>query len=269
MESLACRIVHRSCKRQTRRVTSAIAVLGALYYCLEPSQINERTSDALNGFVPTHCRSTNGDTRTGQRGVHTHQPYTLVARAAGANQVSHNDRQVALKTLADSALMRETPTEDVYDAIRTLELAKDREGVSGFEESLTGDWRLVYTTGTKKTEDEVGRINYVPIVAVQRFDMEKKFIRNGVYLGPISIEFEGTLRWIEDRRRMEFDFDEIKICGLSLPLPDVARSLVGMRSSTPYKRQPAFDFVVADGTIVAARGAGGGVALWVKTSLID
>ena len=29
---------------------------------------------------------------------------------------------------------------------------------------------------------EVGRINYVPITAVQRFDMEKKFIRNGVPL---------------------------------------------------------------------------------------
>ena len=28
--------------------------------------------------------------------------------------------------------------------------------------------------------EEVGRINYVPITAVQRFDMEKKFIRNGV-----------------------------------------------------------------------------------------
>ena len=27
--------------------------------------------------------------------------------------------------------------------------------------------------------EEVGRINYVPITAVQRFDMEKKFIRNG------------------------------------------------------------------------------------------
>ena len=32
--------------------------------------------------------------------------------------------------------------------------------------------------------------------------------RNGVYLGPVSLEFEGTLRWIEERRRMEFDFEE-------------------------------------------------------------
>ena len=93
---------------------------------------------------------------------------------------------------------------------------------------------------------DIGRINYVPITAVQRFDMEKKFIRNGVtltavlilkvsgavgfvggliakdfsernwtqlavaevYLGPISFEFEGSLRWIEERRRLEFDFEE-------------------------------------------------------------
>ena len=30
-----------------------------------------------------------------------------------------------------------------------------------------------------KSPQEVGRINYVPITAVQRFDMEKNFIRNG------------------------------------------------------------------------------------------
>ena len=56
---------------------------------------------------------------------------------------------------------------------------RNRTGDSGFTKYLTGDWRLVYTTGTRKTEDEIGRINYVPITAVQRFDMEKKFIRNG------------------------------------------------------------------------------------------
>lgn len=58
--------------------------------------------------------------------------------------------------------------------------SRNRTGDSGFTKYLTGDWRLVYTTGTRKTEDEIGRINYVPITAVQRFDMEKKFIRNGV-----------------------------------------------------------------------------------------
>ena len=35
--------------------------------------------------------------------------------------------------------------------------------------------------------EEVGRINYVPITAVQRFDMEKKFIRNGVLWQKVNV----------------------------------------------------------------------------------
>lgn len=174
-----------------------------------------------------------------------------------------------MDTLAASALTKETPPEEVFRAIQILERARDASSDSGFSKFLTGDWRLVYTTGTKKTEDEIGRINYVPITAVQRFDMSERFIRNGVYLGPISLEFEGTLCWIEERRRLEFDFEELKVCGLSLGLPDFVRSAIGMRSSTPYKKQPAFNFVAADDRIAAARGAGGGVALWLRNELVQ
>lgn len=187
-----------------------------------------------------------------------------VAQAAGSRE---QDKQVALDTLVASALTRDTPPEEVFQAIRTLEKAKDSSGDSGFSSFLTGDWRLIYTTGTKKTEDEIGRVNYVPIIAVQRFDMEKKYIRNGVYLGPISLEFEGVFTWIEDRRRLEFDFEDLKVCGISLPLPDFIRSAAGMKSSTPYKTQPAFNFVAVDERIAAARGAGGGVALWLRNEL--
>ena len=201
--------------------------------------------------------------------VVTTAPRTRMAlRAEEEDMIQSDTKEAALKSLADSALTRETAPEEVFDAIRVLEKAKNRTGDSGFSKYLTGDWRLIYTTGTRKTEDEVGRINYVPITAVQRFDMEKKFIRNGVYLGPISLEFEGSFRWIEERRRLEFDFEELKICGFSLSLPDGLRSMAGMKSSTPYKRQPAFDFVAIDDQIAAARGAGGGVALWARNELV-
>mmetsp|Transcript_48543 Transcript_48543/g.140657 ORF Transcript_48543/g.140657 Transcript_48543/m.140657 type:complete len:293 (+) Transcript_48543:62-940(+) len=192
-----------------------------------------------------------------------------VAAEARGGEVGAAERQRALDTLAESALTRSAPPEEVFEAIRLLEKAKDVAGDSGFASFLTGDWRLIYTTGTKKTEDEIGRVNYVPITAVQRFNMQEKFIRNGVYLGPISLEFEGSLRWIEDRRRLEFDFEDLKICGVSLPLPDFVRSAAGMKSSAPYKKQPAFNFVAVDERIAAARGAGGGVALWLRNELAE
>lgn len=36
-----------------------------------------------------------------------------------------------------------------------------------------------------------------------------------VYLGPISLEFEGSFRWLEERRRLEFDFEEPLASGRS------------------------------------------------------
>jgi len=194
----------------------------------------------------------------------------LIAVASSAQEVGLGQRKAALDTLAASALTRATPPEEVFEAIRVLEKQAAAGGeASGFEGLLTGDWRLIYTTGTKKTEDDIGRVNYVPITAVQRFDMGTKFIRNGVYFGPISLEFEGALRWLEDRRRLEFDFEDLKVCGMSVPLPDWMRSAAGMKSSAPYKKQPAFNFVAVDGRIAAARGAGGGVALWLRNELVQ
>lgn len=178
------------------------------------------------------------------------------------------DTASALDALAKSALTREVAPENVFEAIRVLENSRDALAKLGFEAQLSGDWRLIYTTGTKKTEDEIGRVNYVPITAIQRFDMERKFIRNGVYLGPLSLEFEGTLRWIAERRRLEFDFEDLKVCGFSVPLSDGLRSAMGMKSSQPYKKQPAFEFVAVDSKVAAARGAGGGVALWLRNEFV-
>lgn len=192
----------------------------------------------------------------------------IVTRAAPGDQ-SAGDISSALDTLATSALKKDVPPEHVFESIRLLEKAKDAAGDSGFEGKLTGEWRLIYTTGTKKTEDEIGRVNYVPIVAVQRFDMGERFIRNGVYFGPLSLEFEGSLRWMDEQRRLEFDFEDLKVCGMSVPLPDWLRGAAGMKSSTPYKKQPAFNFVAVDGRIAAARGAGGGVALWLRNELVE
>lgn len=196
-----------------------------------------------------------------------HRQARIAAAAGGRSGDLQDAEAAALETLAASALTRDSPPQEVFDAIRTLEQAKDRSGKSGFEPLLTGDWRLIYTTGTKKTENEIGRVNYVPITAVQRFDMENRFIRNGIYIGPVSLEFEGTLRWLDEKRRLEFDFEDLKLCGYSLPLPGWLRGKAGMKSETPYNKQPAFNFVVVDSRVAAARGAGGGIALWLRNEL--
>lgn len=253
-------------ERALRRCLLAAAMAHCSYWMLRPSSqaLHGRQQSAFS--APDSAHALPAPLPRQPRTAGSRWPWgapapltALVARPAALAGPA-----TALDTLAESALSRETPPEDVFEAIRVLE--KARGAVD--EAQLTGDWRLIYTTGTKTTEDQIGRVNYVPITAVQRFDMSKKYIRNGIYLGPLTLEFEGSLRWMDERRRLEFDFEDLKICGISLPLPDSLRGVMGMKSSQPYKKQPAFNFVAVDGKVAAARGAGGGVALWMRNELV-
>eukprot|EP00913_Durusdinium_trenchii_P003644 g3372.t1 len=106
-------------------------------------------------------------------------------------------------------------------------MPQDTEPADNKQEALKSLAESAMTRETEPEED-IGRINYVPITAVQRFDMEKKFIRNGVYLGPISIEFEGSLRWLEDQRRLEFDFEEPCATGFHCPFGQAVKPPPGI-----------------------------------------
>merc|ERR1719440_2545301 len=87
--------------------------------------------------------------------------------------------------------------------------------------SLDGAWRLVFTTGTMETQQKFGRkINYFPLRATQTFDTSSMAITNGNFLGDIALlKFFGDFEWLEERRRLEFDFDAIAILGLKFNLP--------------------------------------------------
>lgn len=45
-------------------------------------------------------------------------------------------------------------------------------------------------------------------------------ITNGIFLGDIALlKFFGEFEWLEERRRLEFDFDAIAVLGLKFNLP--------------------------------------------------
>ena len=90
-------------------------------------------------------------------------------------------------------------------------------------DALDGAWRLVFTTGTVDTQSKIGRkINYFPLRATQSFDTKASpmAITNGIFLGDFALlKFFGTFDWLEDRRRLEFDFDAIAVLGFKIDLP--------------------------------------------------
>lgn len=84
-------------------------------------------------------------------------------RMCAADQVSADSA-----LLREAALARTAEPEAVYTAIRRLEKARAMDGEK-IGEALNGDWRLIFTSGEKKTQDAMGgaKISYVPIKAVQ------------------------------------------------------------------------------------------------------
>jgi hypothetical protein len=106
-------------------------------------------------------------------------------------------------------------------------------------------------------------------------------IRNGIYAGPLSFFFDGPFKWDDKRGLLEFTFTRVSLALGSLgpwsrdisvsdweatkaaeeKVTDGQGKITSTKSSS-RKTNPFFKIVLADGKVVAARGRGGGLALW-------
>ena len=133
----------------------------------------------------------------------------------------------SLSLCREAARTREAEPSKVCEALLEVEkimraAAKEDDGALSRATlaNLDGAWRLVFTTGTIDTQNKVGKINYFPLRATQSFDTSTMVITNGIYLGNFALlKFLGSFDWLEDRRRLEFDFDQIAILGFTINLP--------------------------------------------------
>jgi len=179
--------------------------------------------------------------------------------------------------LQQAAETRQEDSEKVVAALLALEkqmrqLAKeDPNTASSMRENLNGDWRLIFTTGTVDTQKRSGRVNYFPIKAVQSF-REDSTIQNGIYVGNFPVlRFQGTFDFNLKSRKLEFDFDQVKLLNwLDIQLGNGkaaelgAKSGLGSKNNVNAKRKPFFNWISANEKIATARGGGGGLALWKR-----
>lgn len=105
--------------------------------------------------------------------------------------------------LRKAAITKAEDPDEVLVALEDLEkLMRQKRKVEGVGvakevlDGLTGEWRLIFTTGTKKTQDRFKtKINYFPLKAIQAFDATKDpmSIENAIYAGDLAlIKFMGT-----------------------------------------------------------------------------
>eukprot|EP00903_Cladosiphon_okamuranus_P014936 g13828.t1 len=189
----------------------------------------------------------------------------LTTRASGTAEAGGAVETIedAQSIIVQAAETRDVDPDTVIEAIRLLEKSGgSRKPLEGRDSSqpkfdlLTdnGNWRLIFTTGDVKTQKKLGgKISYVPIKAVQVFNPDYT-ITNGVYLGSFPLlKFTGTFTWVEEKARLEFTFDQVGVLGLTFPY-----------NQGESKVQPGFTFMDISDRYVIARGAGGGLALWLR-----
>jgi hypothetical protein len=171
---------------------------------------------------------------------------------------------------------RPTPTV-IVDALLQAEKAAKQQRLTYQFESLVGQWRLCFATGTRKVRKRrgiiLGKGFYVPkftpaYISFAATSENKGEIGNQIRLGTISLKLTGPAEYLGKKNLLAFDFSQMEI---SLFSRIIFRGQIrgGQVKNTDFYEQsigkkPFFAFFLITEDLIAARGRGGGLALWIR-----
>lgn len=182
-------------------------------------------------------------------------------------------------TILNQAAQPESrPTKEVMvEALQAAETSAKREQLVIPFESLIGEWRLCFATGTKKQQRggiKLGSGFYFPkvtpasIAFTQAAGSSTGTATNKLVVAAVQFKFTGPCRYPGKKNLLAFDFTQIqfKILGATIYQGKI-RS--GKRGGKDFEQLsianlPFFAFFWAGEHSIAARGRGGGLALWVR-----
>ena len=141
---------------------------------------------------------------------------------------------------------------------------------------LVGTWRLCFITGTNKTRQKAGVAlgagRYLPkIIKIQikyqATGHDQGQVQNSVALGQLNLVLTGPLKFWPQARCLAFDFTRIQVAlgGLTLYQGRIKPEAVDQEFyQQSLKEQAFFKYFWVTETGIAARGRGGGLALWYR-----
>jgi hypothetical protein len=170
--------------------------------------------------------------------------------------------------------------EAVVNALLQLEkVAKQQRSHYSFE-SLTGEWRLCFTTGVRKRRQggiALGKGFYLPGFAPAGIGFApgaepgKGQISNQIQVAGLTLRFTGPAKYLDRKNLLAFDFTQIQICAGDRPLYSGGfrggRKKNAAFDQLPIAQLPFFAFFLVTPDFIAARGRGGGLALWIAKQL--
>jgi hypothetical protein len=169
--------------------------------------------------------------------------------------------------LSQVATTDRPPTSKVIEALLCSEKALKKTTIPF--ESIEGTWQLRFASGAKKTNRglKLGKGYYLPgwVYAAISFETAGK-IRNQLRLGALEIRFTGPCRSHDKQNILVFDFTQLEILMGSKVVysRSIAKYPVDDFGNRSITKLPFFVFIWATDQAIAARGRGGGLAIWVK-----
>ncbi|ESA32085.1 hypothetical protein N836_28430 [Leptolyngbya sp. Heron Island J] len=187
-----------------------------------------------------------------------------------------NDSTAVLEQAAKAQESQSAALPNARDLVTALQATEKSTKPEYTLADLTGTWRLWFITGTKKTRQKAGVAlgagRYLPKLikiqlAYQATDETQGTVQNSVALGQLKLKLTGPVKFWANAHCLAFDFTQIQIAIAGFTLyqgrikPETADQ--GFYQQ-PLKEQAFFKYFWVTHQGIAARGRGGGLALWYR-----
>jgi hypothetical protein len=171
--------------------------------------------------------------------------------------------------------------EAVVEALLMAEKTAKQTKVRHAYPQLLGTWRLGFITGTKRSRQRAGVIlgagrflpKWVKIqLSYSQLDsgQERGSVQNSVELGPLVLILTGSTQFWQKTNILAFDFTRMKVSLSGLKLYEGyirgGRDREARFYEQSLKEQAFFTYFLVENRCLAARGRGGGLALWTRVS---
>jgi hypothetical protein len=169
----------------------------------------------------------------------------------------------------------------VVEALLRAEKIAKQTQVRYTYSQLLGTWRLGFITGTKRSRQRAGVIlgagrflpSWVKIhlsYSQSESSQEQGTVQNSVEFGPLQLVLTGPTQFWSKMNILAFDFTRMKVSLFGLKLYD-GYIRGGQNREAHFweqslKEQAFFTYFMVQNQSIAARGRGGGLALWTKAS---
>ncbi|MFB2898807.1 hypothetical protein ACE1CI_38325 [Aerosakkonemataceae cyanobacterium BLCC-F50] len=172
---------------------------------------------------------------------------------------------------------------EVVQALLEAEKLTKQQRINYPLETLIGSWRLHFVVSPKKSSQRSGikmgngfylprfikaQISFSPSEADANLNPNQLKIGNQLHVGTISFKFNGPAKYLGKKNLLAFDFTQIQVGFLGFTVYS-GNFRGGQKKNQEFDQKhirdlPFFAFFAINENYIAARGRGGGLAIWVK-----